>query len=284
LFIDHAVLEVPVAPAAASVARYDLDQNLWSAALQAGVDARQQQTVLSVSGDGPFRVTTHHGVFESRAVINAAGRWSNLSKRKAANGHAPKWLGLKAHFAEHAPPPSVDLYFFQGGYCGVQPVNDSQEVNVCSMLRSDLAASLSEVFELHPALSQRSQSWKQTTGLVSTSPLVFTDPEASDENNVLLAGDAAGFIDPFVGDGISLALRTGKMAAECLQAFFEDRVPLSDAAANYRRQYDRRLLSIFRTSSAVRRLFALPHPARAALLFLFERAPALTRYLVRKTR
>ena len=40
-----------------------------------------------------------------------------------------KWLGVKAHFAEPPSEPSVDLYFFEGGYCGVQPVTvtgDSQ--------------------------------------------------------------------------------------------------------------------------------------------------------------
>jgi flavin-dependent dehydrogenase len=260
-----------------------LDQNLWSAALQAGVDARQQQTVLSISGSGPFRITAQDEIFESQAVINSTGRWSNLSNRNSANGHTPKWIGLKAHFAESNFSPSVDLYFFEGGYCGVQPVNNSH-LNVCAMVRSDVAASLLAVFDQHPALRDRSQTWRQTTNLVSTSPLLFTAPQPTDGNNILFAGDAAGFLDPFVGDGISLALRSGKLAAECLQPFFDQRLTLSEAADNYRRHYERKFLPVFRTSSGIRRLFALPYPARAALLFLFERAPALTRYLVRKTR
>ena len=32
-------------------------------------------------------------------------------------------------------------------------------------------------------------------------------------DNLVLVGDAAAFIDPFVGDGISIALRTGCLAA-----------------------------------------------------------------------
>ena len=39
-----------------------------------------------------------------------------------------KWLGLKGHFAESSAPASVDLYFFDGGYCGVQPVDISDGV------------------------------------------------------------------------------------------------------------------------------------------------------------
>lgn len=283
LFVDSTVLDVPVQPAAASISRHDLDQSLWSAALQAGVDARQQQTVVSLSGTGPFQITTRDAVFESRAVINSAGRWSNLSDRTWINGDGPKWIGLKAHFIEPNASPSVDLYFFPGGYCGVQPVNDSQQINACAMVRSEVAACLSDVFNQHPALRKRSQDWQQATDLVSTSPLIFRQPEPT-KGNILLAGDAAGFVDPFVGDGISLALRSGRMAAQCLQPVFEERLPLPDAAADYGNLYDQQLLPIFRASSTIRRLFALPYPARAALLAVLGRTPALTRYLVRKTR
>jgi len=38
---------------------------------------------------------------------------------------------------------------------------------------------------------------------------------------MLLAGDAAAFIDPFAGDGISLALHGGVMAAQALIPFVQ---------------------------------------------------------------
>jgi menaquinone-9 beta-reductase len=283
LFVDSTVLQAPVHPAAASISRYVLDENLWHAALQTGVDARQQQTVVALSGTGPFVVGTSAESFESRSVINATGRWSNLRSPDPANGHRAKWIGLKAHFAEPSPPLSVDLYFFPGGYCGVQPVDHSSEINACAMVRSDVATSLPEVFERHPALRNRADKWRQMTDVVSTSPLVFKTPDPT-PHNVLMAGDAAGFVDPFVGDGISLALRSGTLAAQSLASFWEGNVALPDAAISYSTSYTRQLLPIFRTSSTIRRLFAFPYPARAALLFLFGHTPALTRYLVRKTR
>jgi flavin-dependent dehydrogenase len=40
-------------------------------------------------------------------------------------------------------------------------------------------------------------------------------------DRVLLAGDAAGFVDPFLGEGISYAIRSGQLAAETLAIWIE---------------------------------------------------------------
>jgi len=284
LFVDNSVLTTEIDPAAASISRYDLDESLWRAAVLSGVDARQQVTVTAIRGAGPFELSTSAGEFPCRGLINASGRWSNLSQHtQPANGGPEKWIGLKAHFAETEAPASVDLYFFENGYCGVQPVRQECEVNVCAMVRSDVATSLPQVLAKHPALQERASGWRQTTETVSTSPLVFRTPEAVREN-VFNVGDAAGFVDPFVGDGISLALRGGTLAAESLIPFWRGTTSLQIAAETYNAVYTDRLLPVFRTSSKIRRLLALPAPARAVLVILFGNLPALTRYLVRRTR
>jgi flavin-dependent dehydrogenase len=290
LFIDGSVLEAPIDPPAASIPRIALDAALWNAAITAGVDARQQQSVQSITGDGQFIVSTGTDRFEARSVINASGRWSNLStiNVQETNGSGAKWLGLKAHFVEPTTSNSVDLYFFKGGYCGVQPLgadtNQSEtRINACAMVRSDVANSLAQVFSLHPALQDRSSQWRQATELVATSPLIFRKPNP-ERDGMLLAGDAAGFVDPFVGDGISLALRSGVMAASSLQGFFAGEHSLADARHRYCLDYKRQLIPVFRISSRIRRLFSLPAPVRVPLAHFFQYAPALTRYLVRKTR
>ena len=99
-----------------------------------------------------------------------------------------------------------------------------------------------------------------------------------------MAGDAAGFIDPFVGDGISLALRSGSLAGQCLMPFLVGEIPLHDAAHQYRQTYERRLAPVFRASSRIRRMLVLPRVLRTPLLFLLENTPAITRYVVSKTR
>jgi len=99
-----------------------------------------------------------------------------------------------------------------------------------------------------------------------------------------MVGDAAGFVDPFVGDGISLALRSGALAAHCLASFFSGESSLSAAARSYGKAYEQSLLPVFRASSTIRRMLFLPGSIRKPLLFILERTPAMTEYLVRRTR
>jgi flavin-dependent dehydrogenase len=197
-------------------------------------------------------------------------------------GDTPKWLGLKAHFAEASPELSVDLYFFENGYCGVQPVA-SGRINACAMVRADVASNLKDALLIHPALRERSARWRPLTDPVTTSPLVFRDPQPG-QKGILMVGDAAGFIDPFVGDGISLALQSGTLAAECLEPFLLQQSSLANAMHHYCEAYTRSLLPIFRASSTIRRALRFPRSIRRPLLRLLQRAPAVTRYFVSSTR
>jgi flavin-dependent dehydrogenase len=290
LFIDGQVLQTAIDPPAASIARLDLDAALWTSAVGAGVKTQDQTTVQNIAEAGLFRVATSAGQFESRAVVNATGRWSNLNAAPAASGRLPqRWLGLKAHFAEKDATGSVDLYFFEGGYCGVQPVElcgteaGGGRVNACAMVRADVASTLPAVFAQHPVLQERSRGWHPLSEPISTSPLLFGAPQPVHED-VVMAGDAAGFVDPFVGDGISLALRSGALAAECLVPFFRGEMDLPDAARQYRQAYQQRLAPIFHASSRIRRMMGLPRVVRKSLLQILDKTPSITRYVVSKTR
>ena len=289
VFLDDRMLEAPIEGSARSIARLDLDRALWQSAEQSGVETKQPVTAHSIQGTGPFVVRTSLGDFESRAVVDASGRWSSLKLGGMNRGTLPaKWIGVKAHFSEPSPSESVDLYFFNGGYCGVQPValqadGDRRRINVCAMVRAEVASRLEEIPKLHPALCRRAQRWEQRTQAISVAPLVFAKPEAA-RGRVLLVGDAAGFVDPFVGDGISLALRSGTLAALSLGPFFEEKIRLHEAIDQYRGQYRRGLAPVFGSSAKLRRMLQVPRLARRPLFFLLASSPRLARYLVRITR
>jgi flavin-dependent dehydrogenase len=146
-----------------------------------------------------------------------------------------------------------------------------------------VAHSLPEVLAHHPQLKKRAQEWQRLTEPVATSPLVFRKPAPVDDN-ILRVGDAAGFVDPFVGDGISLALRGGALAAKCLIPFIHHRHSLAEAARNYDEAYRKTLLPVFRNSSRLRRLLNLPRPLRRSVAHVLEAAPIVSRVLVRLTR
>jgi flavin-dependent dehydrogenase len=305
IFADGAVLQAKIEPAAASITRFDLDGALWNSCIQAGVETRDDCAVQKVGGRGPFTLTTQHEAFNATAVINATGRWSNLASpatraqlaNQKKNG---RWIGIKSHFREDVlpqtshvatdafvPENSVDLYFFAGGYCGVQPVGrqngSGTRINACAMVQSDVATTLPEVLRLHPALAKRSCSWQPLMDAVTTSPLVFHEPEP-EFRGMLQAGDSATFVDPFVGDGISLALRSGTLAAECLLPVFRNERSLEQASAEYLNAYKSRLAQVFRASSRLRRMLRWPAIIRKPALSLLQKTPSLTSQLVKMTR
>lgn len=287
VFLDGQIVDTHLRPPAASIARFDLDAALWRAAAAASVQMRDQATVTCIEHDTEFRISSSRGIFSAHAVFDASGRWSSLSRQGQTPN--PKWIGLKAHYRESTPSPTVDLYFFDGGYCGVQPVNldsDSAQghrVNVCAMVRSDRARTLPELFNLHSALHERSIGWRALMEPVATSPLVFSKP-CPVRSGTFVIGDAAGFVDPFVGDGISLALRSGALAAQCAAGALSGEQPLNSALETYQRRYEQELVPIFRASSALRKMLALPAVVRRPALWALSSSSQLRQYVVNRTR
>ena len=284
LFLDGRVLCVPVNPPSASIARYDLDFALWNAAGEAGATTLSEVTVQAVSREQAFRVVTTAGQFTCRAVINASGRWSNLT-RPSNRGTGARWLGIKAHYRGEMEP-SVELYFFQGGYCGVQPVSSvagDPMVNICALVRPGVADSVGALLLCHPLLEDRSRGWQAAFPALRTFPVVFRRPTPV-SGSILNTGDAANFVDPFVGDGIAIALGSGHLAARSLFPYLRSECSLGDAIRGYATGYQSSLGSVYRTSSTLRRLLAVPRLLRTPFLIACERNPRLAEYLIKSTR
>ncbi len=280
IFASGHMAETTIEPPGLSIPRTVLDLLLWECAQRAGVTAHSKCEVLSIDGHEPFTVTSAQGEISANAVILCTGRWSRFSDSNAI-GSGPKWIGIKAHYREHDPAPSTDLYFFDNGYCGVQPVGDDS-VNVCALVRSDSATTLEAVFVRSPQLQARAKQWERVTAQVSTAPVLYRKPTCL-RDKILLAGDAAGFIDPFAGDGISLAIRSGPAAAECLRPFVVGEASLDDACQEYEAVYQQQFAPLIAASTRIRRLLSLPEFARPVALQML-RIPGVLPYVIRKTR
>ena len=280
VFSGRKTISLPIDPAAQSIARFELDAALFHAVQSAGAQVLEEITVREVQGGNLFSVKTADKSFSTRAVVNATGRWSELTQKPAIRKQE-KWIGLKGHFQEKDPSPTVDLYFFDGGYCGVQPVSD-RAVNACAMVRADAARSLEEVFARQPALMQRAQPWQPLFPPITTSPLYFREPQ-TESGGMVLAGDAAAFIDPFAGDGISLALHSGTLAAECLEGFFQGRCSLEEATRQYDAAYRRQFEPAFRNAARLRMMLSAPPWIRSLLVSLAGTRP-FSKAIVKRTR
>jgi flavin-dependent dehydrogenase len=281
--VDGRLLSATIRPYAASITRLDLDSALWQQALKLGADGRQKSAVLRVERNAAFEIQLERERFSAKALINAAGRWSIFSQSsvRQTNGSHDKWIGLKSHFAEPAAAGTIDLYLFSGGYCGVQPVAVDR-VNACAMVRADAASSLADVCELHPDLHERSRRWTPVMEPITTAPLYFRNPVPV-ENDIVNAGDAAGFIDPFVGDGMTLALHSGILAVEAMAGFAKNHCDRRSAAQSYDREYRCKLLPAFRRARWIRKMIYLPGVVRIPLGRLMQMT-GVTQSLLKATR
>jgi len=266
LFRSGNVYEGRLRAPALSISRYDLDAMLLDAARQAGAEVRTGCRVLSVAReDGGFAIASDQGEFHAHNVVNASGRWSELREHRSLPKE--RWIGIKQHFAESHPSASTDLYFFDGGYCGVQPIT-AHQVNVSALVRAGVARTMSEVIVRSRALTQCSREWTPITAPFTTAPIVFGPPQPV-TRGMANVGDAAAFIDPFLGDGIAMALQTGVLAAQCLMNGGVDR---------FRDEYMRWVAPALRRAALLRKLSA------SGLAWKMMRVPGMVAATARATR
>ncbi len=282
------------------LSRVALDSALWRAARAAGADCRQVEAIRGIrrkfhrnAKRGVWEIYSSAGVYEVRRPLIACGRWWKLegisSPADSANSdHAGKWMGAKAHFRQIAAQDCVEMYFFPGGYCGVAPIEEGL-CNVCCLIHrgvtrerggaemADFAAWLNRIAR-HPALEARLRGAMQATATLATAP-VCPARRRADKDGVLFVGDAAGFLDPFTGDGISIALQSARLAVEELAAT-DSPVLASQVAQRYRRKLARSvrrnyviaalLRSVVRVPAEIQDWIAAMMPARLGLRLLRE--------------
>ena len=99
-------------------------------------------------------------------------------------------------------------------------------------------------------------------------------PRRITSGRILLAGDAAGFADPFHGEGMAHAIRSGGLAGEAIARWLAGR---RDALAWYERECDRLLHRNLKVALCMARLLDR-HPALFLRVF-FSQRETLERYL-----
>ena len=113
-----------------------------------------------------------------------------------------------------------------------------------------------------PLLGGRFAAARMVGDVVSLGPL-GVDCSGAGAPGLLLAGDAAGFVDPMTGDGLRFAFRGGELAAlEALGALSSGRV--DDAHVHLAQARAAEFASKWRFNRTLRLLVAYPGAVRAA--------------------
>jgi geranylgeranyl reductase family protein len=156
-----------------------------------------------------------------RWLIGADGARSRVAQRIAVEGvPRPRRLGLVAHYA--GVPGLTDhgeMHVAPGWYVGMAPLAGGR-LNVGMALpmngdRRPAAERFQAAIDGIPAVAERLRGSEQLTPIRGASPIGHRVRRAAGRGWMLI-GDAAGFIDPFTGEGIYRALRSARAAAEAL--------------------------------------------------------------------
>jgi flavin-dependent dehydrogenase len=282
-----------------ALVRRDLDWALIEQATAAGAEFAPATTVrqavcddqqgpmvrgVRVDGRAASSCTMH-----ARVVIAADGRRSTLAFGLGVARHPPhprRWA-IGAYFENVSRLSAFgEMHVRPGAYIGVAPIPGGLG-NVCLVRRwngpgeafGDPAALLRGALTSDPVLRARFEGARMVTRPMVLGPLaVDVRPHAVD--GLLLAGDAAGFIDPMTGDGMRFAVRGGELAAlSALQALEHGWNGVHAALARQRRRefgakwrFNRTLRALVSSRTALRVGRAVAVVAPSALGLLVRRA------------
>ena len=221
------------------VRRYILDDLLLKSAVDHGAAfwkmAHVENLLLEKNRVVGVEVTheNQRKFLRSRVVIAADGAASKLAYQAglaptpkedlgvALRGYFDQLTGLSDHLEIYAPLLDVSDRYLLPSYGWVFPI-DSTTANVgVGLFQRDHGANVNELFqrfinELRKVDGRFSNA--RLCGTTKGAPLRFDfSPAHCARDGLFLAGDAAGMISPFTGEGISNALESGRIAARVIE-------------------------------------------------------------------
>ncbi|MFF8334695.1 MULTISPECIES: geranylgeranyl reductase family protein [Streptomyces] len=228
------------------VNRAEFDHRLVESALKAGADVRTGVTVSRVEQHGPavpdrrtvaVVLAGEERPVLARAVVGADGSASRIGAHVGVKTEQVD-LGLEA---EIPVPPSVaedwagrvlvDWGPLPGSYGWVFPKGDTLTVGVISA-RGEGASTKRYLEDFIARLGLAGFEPSVSTGHLTR---CRADDSPLSRGRVLVCGDAAGLLEPWTREGISFALRSGRLAGEWAVRIAEshDAVDARRQALNY---------------------------------------------------
>ena len=239
------------------VCRDAFDAALCRSAQEAGAILMDGTPVRSVRPEAcEVTVATAAGTFAARLLVGADGAAGAVARAVLPGRRRPTLVAVEA--LAPLPPERgsslrdqvlVDFGDFPGGYAWAFPKRD--HLNLGAMVLRGGAADLKTAF--HRFTAREPGLCDLGLGRVEGALIPGYDgrlqPVAA--GPVFLVGDAAGLVDPFLGEGIYYAVRSAQLLGCALAAAGDD---LQAAAARYRQLLDEEIEPDFRAALVLSRL------------------------------
>jgi flavin-dependent dehydrogenase len=286
-------LEVELPLGGIGLSRYEMDRMLADRAKAEGVEVREGCKVRSIEGT---TVSTREDSYEAKSVVSATGKDKGPkihtgteeavpSQRKGSEGKA--WVGIKYSVEGPLPDKEIELHTFPGGYAGLSRVEGSERgcmsylIEASRLKGTDRGNAEKELLRTNPALAERLKALRFPEHASGISDLSFGRKELHEEK-VWYAGDAAGSIPPFAGNGMSMALEGSFLLAPPLAAFLDGKFSEEDTLRWYRKERERLFGTRMGIGGALQRFFVRDGRMNA-LIRCMKPFPGLTKRLIRLT-
>jgi len=190
-----------------SVKRSLFDDLLLKRAREVGAHVCEATTVRALTHNAHWKIDTGAGEsFSAQILVGADGRNSTVAH---LCNLLPRPARERVALQAHIPMPRdfgrrIVLQFLPEGYSGQAPVNET-ELNLCLVGTPPTISRLRRWADGHFEIAA-DQSWRTITPLTRA-------PVPCAHENLFFIGDAARVVEPFTGEGIYYAMRSGELAA-----------------------------------------------------------------------
>ncbi|MBS1743877.1 MAG: FAD-dependent monooxygenase [Bacteroidetes bacterium] len=278
------------------ISRNLIDYSLMKIAKEAGVTVMEHCKAEDIAFSGDiFSIQTSKGNFSSKVCCGAFGKRSNIDVKWKRNfvqqtpNKLNNFIAVKYHIQSSFPADSIALHNFHNGYCGISRIEDGKYCLCYLTNAANLKASGNSIDEMEKNILSKNphlqkifqQSVKLFHEPLSISHISFQEKKVV-EQHVLMIGDSAGSIPPLCGNGMSMAMHAGKIAAGYIVDFVQNRISRTEMekryTANWKKMFGRRLF----TGRIIQRLFG---KSKTTNLFIrmMKSLPGLTRYIIKQT-
>ena len=233
----------------------------------------KQKVAQMERSESGVTVRTQDRLFSSSMVLGADGAQSVVARSLRKSGIDRRYYsaGLRMYYDNvggFSEGNYIELFFFKKirpGYLWVFPLPDGKANVGIGVLSSavtrrslNLREILSDLLATHPVLRDRFKD-----AIAMESPQGFGLPLGGKKRRIsgdrfLLLGDAAGLIDPFSGEGIANAIRSGRFAADHVLKCFSE----NNFSPAFNRRYDAEIYRLmqkeFRISRTLQKMCSHP--------------------------
>jgi geranylgeranyl reductase family protein len=262
------------------VTRKKFDSLLAEKAVESSAAFHTNEQVIAVRDEKNFvAVETKNATYQARFLVGADGIHSRVAQAlRPPLGKDEMSLALVSQIPADAQEikkrldKTLDLYF------GAAPVGYGWLFPHRGYISAGIAGLASRFSKPREALTDLAQSLDVKLADVQGHFIPFGGIERTVAGGrILLTGDAAGFADPFHGEGISHAILSGRLAAQAIVSAVKNKQSPSDALAWYCREVDTGIRKQLRV--ALRMAYMLDKHPRLFLRIFFDHPEALRRYL-----